>query len=223
MKIRPVAAPLAVLAFMLVAFPALAGTVTERMKRDCRTDYNRYCKGLELGSEKLRACMSAMPRGCACRCCLDRSGADPMTALHKLRCVFMRGGTSKALMFRRQDLPARREDWAPIFLAAMGAPDPNGRQLDGMGGGISSLSKVCVVVARLSSAQTSCTAPARRVRPASLATFSARSARPALRAPTVQRSHEQELAAPARRRLLRATSTVTTTTKTAPAARPACP
>jgi len=59
--------------------------------------------------------------------------------------VFMRGGTSKALMFRRADLPERQEDWAPIFLAAMGTPDPNGRQLDGMGGAISSLSKVCVI------------------------------------------------------------------------------
>ena len=54
-------------------------------------------------------------------------------SLHGLRCVFMRGGTSKALMFHRRDLPARQEDWAPIFLAAMGAPDPNGRQLDGRG------------------------------------------------------------------------------------------
>ena len=65
--------------------------------------------------------------------------------LHGLRAVFMRGGTSKALMFQRRDLPERQEDWAPIFLAAMGAPDPNGRQLDGMGGGVSSLSKVCVI------------------------------------------------------------------------------
>lgn len=62
-----------------------------------------------------------------------------------IRAVFMRGGTSKALMFRQVDLPAARDDWAPIFLSAMGSPDPNGRQLDGMGGGISSLSKVCVV------------------------------------------------------------------------------
>jgi 2-methylaconitate isomerase len=65
--------------------------------------------------------------------------------LHSLRAVFMRGGTSKALMFRRDDLPARQQDWAPIFLAAMGTPDSNGRQLDGMGGGTSSLSKVCVI------------------------------------------------------------------------------
>jgi len=59
--------------------------------------------------------------------------------------VFARGGTSKALLFHQRDLPTAREEWGPIFLAAMGAPDPNGRQLDGMGGGTSSLSKVCVV------------------------------------------------------------------------------
>jgi len=57
----------------------------------------------------------------------------------------MRGGTSKAVMFRADDLPTERELWAPIFLGAIGSPDPNGRQLDGMGGGISSLSKVCVI------------------------------------------------------------------------------
>ena len=57
----------------------------------------------------------------------------------------MRGGTSKAVMFQRRDLPADRADWDPIFLAVMGSPDPFGRQLDGMGGGISSLSKICVI------------------------------------------------------------------------------
>src|SRR5882724_9659317 len=66
-------------------------------------------------------------------------------AIRKLQAVFARGGTSKALLFHRRDLPADREKWAPIFLAAMGSPDPNGRQLDGMGGGTSSLSKICVV------------------------------------------------------------------------------
>ena len=64
---------------------------------------------------------------------------------NRLRAVFMRGGTSKALMLHRADLPADQADWAPIFLAAIGSPDPNGRQLDGMGGGVSSLSKVCVI------------------------------------------------------------------------------
>jgi 2-methylaconitate cis-trans-isomerase PrpF len=63
----------------------------------------------------------------------------------RLRAVFMRGGTSKAVMFRRDDLPAERKDWDPIFLEVMGSPDPNGRQLDGMGGGLSSLSKICVI------------------------------------------------------------------------------
>ncbi|MDR2858024.1 MAG: PrpF protein [Novosphingobium sp.] len=65
--------------------------------------------------------------------------------LHRIRSVFMRGGTSKALMFRAADLPADRAERDTIFLAAMGVPDPYGRQLDGMGGGLSSLNKVCVV------------------------------------------------------------------------------
>jgi 2-methylaconitate cis-trans-isomerase PrpF len=63
----------------------------------------------------------------------------------RLRATFMRGGTSKALMLHRSDLPADQADWAAIFRAAMGSPDPNGRQLDGMGGGVSSLSKVCII------------------------------------------------------------------------------
>ncbi|MBV9565685.1 MAG: PrpF family protein, partial [Bradyrhizobium sp.] len=63
----------------------------------------------------------------------------------RLRAVFMRGGTSKAVMFRQQDLPAARKDWDAIFREVMGSPDPSGRQLDGMGGGISSLSKICVI------------------------------------------------------------------------------
>jgi 2-methylaconitate cis-trans-isomerase PrpF len=67
-----------------------------------------------------------------------------MTTL-TLPAVFMRGGTSKAVMFHQHDLPAERGEWDRLFLAAMGSPDPYGRQLDGMGGGISSLSKVCVI------------------------------------------------------------------------------
>ena len=62
-----------------------------------------------------------------------------------LSAVFMRGGTSKGLFFHRRDLPAARSEWDALFLAALGSPDPHGRQLDGMGGGISSLSKVVVV------------------------------------------------------------------------------
>jgi len=63
----------------------------------------------------------------------------------KLPAVFMRGGTSKAVLFHARDLPAAREEWESIFLSVIGSPDPNMRQLDGMGGGISSLSKVCVI------------------------------------------------------------------------------
>jgi 2-methylaconitate isomerase len=62
-----------------------------------------------------------------------------------LPAVFMRGGTSKAVMFHQRDLPAQRDEWDKLFLAAIGSPDPYGRQLNGMGGGISSLSKVCVI------------------------------------------------------------------------------
>ena len=57
----------------------------------------------------------------------------------------MRGGTSKGLMFKAADLPTDPARWDPIFAMAMGSPDANGRQLNGMGGGLSSLSKVCVV------------------------------------------------------------------------------
>jgi 2-methylaconitate cis-trans-isomerase PrpF len=63
----------------------------------------------------------------------------------KLPATFMRGGTSNAIVFNAKDLPRDRGLWDEIFLAAIGSPDPYGRQLDGMGGGISSLSKVCVV------------------------------------------------------------------------------
>jgi 2-methylaconitate cis-trans-isomerase PrpF len=57
----------------------------------------------------------------------------------------MRGGTSKALMFLERDLPRDRSIWDRIFANAMGSPDPTGNQLNGMGGGRSSLSKVCVI------------------------------------------------------------------------------
>lgn len=66
-------------------------------------------------------------------------------AQRRIPAVFVRGGTSRALLFHARDLPADRAAWDPIFLRALGSPDPNGRQLDGLGGGISSLSKVAVI------------------------------------------------------------------------------
>ncbi|HZB57971.1 MAG TPA: PrpF domain-containing protein, partial [Actinomycetota bacterium] len=59
--------------------------------------------------------------------------------------VFMRGGTSKGLFFHTGDLPADPGERDRLLLAALGSPDPFGRQLDGMGGGISSLSKAAVI------------------------------------------------------------------------------
>ncbi|MGX9294619.1 PrpF domain-containing protein [Tsukamurella paurometabola] len=59
--------------------------------------------------------------------------------------TFLRGGTSKGLFFRETDLPPAGPERDRLFLRALGSPDPFGRQLDGMGGGLSSLSKVVVV------------------------------------------------------------------------------
>ncbi|KDE06613.1 hypothetical protein MVLG_03109 [Microbotryum lychnidis-dioicae p1A1 Lamole] len=59
---------------------------------------------------------------------------------------FWRGGTSRGLIFRASTLaafpPAIREQ---IIYTAMGSPDPGGRQISGLGGGVSSLSKACVL------------------------------------------------------------------------------
>ena len=63
----------------------------------------------------------------------------------RIPAVFMRGGTSKAVIFHDRDLPADVARRNAIFLDVIGSPDVNGRQLDGMGGGVSSLSKVCIV------------------------------------------------------------------------------
>lgn len=62
-----------------------------------------------------------------------------------LRAAFYRGGTSKAVVFRDDDLPENRALRDRIFLHVLGSPDSYGRQLDGMGGGLSSLSKVVIV------------------------------------------------------------------------------
>ncbi|MFQ5897281.1 MAG: 2-methylaconitate cis-trans isomerase PrpF family protein [Candidatus Methylomirabilia bacterium] len=63
----------------------------------------------------------------------------------RVRAVFMRGGTSRALFFQEADLPKDISARDRILLAALGSPDPYGRQLDGLGGGISSLSKAVIV------------------------------------------------------------------------------
>ena len=65
--------------------------------------------------------------------------------LRLLPAVLMRGGSSKGVFFHARDLPADRAELDRILLAVLGSPDPYGRQLDGMGGGISSLSKAVVI------------------------------------------------------------------------------
>jgi hypothetical protein len=68
-----------------------------------------------------------------------------MTMRSSIRAAFYRGGTSKAVVFNGADLPEDRTVRDRIFLQVLGSPDPYGRQLDGLGGGISSLSKVVIV------------------------------------------------------------------------------
>ncbi|KAK6202206.1 hypothetical protein LQW54_008918 [Pestalotiopsis sp. IQ-011] len=68
-----------------------------------------------------------------------------MRKQNSLPAAYYRGGTSRAVFFKEQDLPQSRDDWVEPFLGVIGSPDTYGRQLDGMGGGISSLSKICVV------------------------------------------------------------------------------
>jgi hypothetical protein len=64
---------------------------------------------------------------------------------NRIPVAYIRGGTSKGLFFHERDLPPPGPERDALLLKAMGSPDPYGRQLDGMGGGVSSLSKVIVV------------------------------------------------------------------------------
>ena len=63
--------------------------------------------------------------------------------------TYMRGGTSKGVFFRLQDLPVAAQ--APgaardaLLLRVIGSPDPYGKQIDGMGGATSSTSKTVIV------------------------------------------------------------------------------
>ncbi|KAJ4395411.1 hypothetical protein N0V91_010852 [Didymella pomorum] len=59
--------------------------------------------------------------------------------------AYYRGGTSRAVFFQPQHLPRDRAQWPALFSRTMGSGDGFGRQLDGMGAGVSSLSKICLV------------------------------------------------------------------------------
>ena len=67
----------------------------------------------------------------------------------KIPATYIRGGTSKGVFFRRQDLPeaaqvagAARDN---ILMRVIGSPDPYGKQTDGMGGATSSTSKTVIL------------------------------------------------------------------------------
>ena len=64
----------------------------------------------------------------------------------KIPAVFMRGGTSRAVFFSEDVMrPYDQRTRERIILAALGSPDRDGRQIDGLGGGISSLSKAAII------------------------------------------------------------------------------
>lgn len=65
-------------------------------------------------------------------------------ARRSLPAIFARGGTSNGLVIHAHHLPLKPE-WHTVLPAVMGSPDPYGRQLDGMGSGTSSTSKICVL------------------------------------------------------------------------------
>ncbi|MBZ5753154.1 2-methylaconitate cis-trans isomerase PrpF family protein [Metabacillus rhizolycopersici] len=57
--------------------------------------------------------------------------------------VVMRGGTSKGVFLRYEDMPASRLLWEEFILDIMGSPDS--RQIDGLGGANSLTSKVAII------------------------------------------------------------------------------
>ena len=63
----------------------------------------------------------------------------------RIPAVLMRGGTSKAVFFHKNHLPRDPEIRDRIILAAYGSPDPNRRQMDGLGGSLSTNSKVAII------------------------------------------------------------------------------
>ena len=67
----------------------------------------------------------------------------------KIPATYMRGGTSKGVFFRLQNLPERARQPGPardaLLLRVIGSPDPYGKQIDGMGAATSSTSKTVIL------------------------------------------------------------------------------
>jgi len=67
----------------------------------------------------------------------------------KIPATYLRGGTSKGVFFRLEDLPLTAQQPGPardkLLMRVIGSPDPYGKQIDGMGGATSSTSKTVIV------------------------------------------------------------------------------
>jgi probable AcnD-accessory protein PrpF len=67
----------------------------------------------------------------------------------RIPATYMRGGTSKGVFFRLQDLPAAAQVPGAardaLLMRVIGSPDPYGKQIDGMGGATSSTSKTVII------------------------------------------------------------------------------
>ncbi len=67
----------------------------------------------------------------------------------KVPATYIRGGTSKGVFFRRQDLPEACQEPGEardkLLMRVIGSPDPYGQQIDGMGGATSSTSKTVIL------------------------------------------------------------------------------
>ena len=73
----------------------------------------------------------------------------PMTGQIRIPATYMRGGTSKGVFFRLEDMPPVTQTPGPardkLFQRVIGSPDPYAAHIDGMGGATSSTSK-CVII-----------------------------------------------------------------------------
>lgn len=67
----------------------------------------------------------------------------------RIPATYMRGGTSKGVFFKLDDLPSAAQHPGPardaLLLRVIGSPDPYGKQIDGMGGATSSTSKTVIL------------------------------------------------------------------------------
>ncbi|MEK7739784.1 MAG: PrpF domain-containing protein, partial [Pseudomonadota bacterium] len=67
----------------------------------------------------------------------------------KIPATYMRGGTSKGVFFKLDDLPERAQiagqSRDQLLLRVIGSPDPYGKHIDGMGGATSSTSKTVIL------------------------------------------------------------------------------